>query len=369
MLAIRSATRPWRQLRWTQRSLTTTTPTTTRFQSQSQSHPLSLGYVAGLQSFGPTAPFPDFEEAYELLKDVEPEVLLDFENDLWSNQRQKVVWSSKQVSVIDTEGPETRPDGVPVATRSLILNERPHLIQSSVEISAIGAAGPSNFGAPPPLTGAMGTHVGGLALAVPLWLCRFTSTATSRRSPRVAIIGAGGCTLPSVLANLGALVTAVEPNDEVREAALGCFGVSDERFHLVPGLGEDYLREEALLDVLIIDAEDGAAPPQAMRERAFWADVVAPSLSPAAVVAVNCIGEEEEKVELRRTVESALLRHSVWVCDVPAEAGVSARHSLLFATPEECNLNVLEKAMEAGYVADGHLWLGKVKEATCHIIG
>ena len=323
--------------------------------------PLSTGYVAGLQSYGPDAPFPDFEEAYSLLQSVDPAVLRDFENEMWETDRKKFVWGTKKVSVIDS----ANNGDLTTVTRSLLLNQRPNLIQSSVEIPSVGADGPSTFGAPPPLEGPTGTHLGGLALSLPLWLTGHQEGPP----PQCAIIGAGGCTVPAVMARSGAIVTAVDPEEDVLEAARACFGAGDGRFEMVLGCGIEFLeglrqRNGERLDVLIIDAEDGTAPPEDMARGHFWTDVVAPVLQPSAVVAVNCIGDEMEKTALKEVMKDALPMHSVWNCAVPSKAMITDRHTILFAVPPDCHLDLLNKILGSGsYVADDRLWLDMIMKA------
>mmetsp|Transcript_44208 Transcript_44208/g.86754 ORF Transcript_44208/g.86754 Transcript_44208/m.86754 type:complete len:194 (+) Transcript_44208:31-612(+) len=158
--------------------------------SSRQDPPLSLGFVAGIQSNGPDAPFPDFDVAHSLLQSVDPQVLIDFEEELWETERKKFVWGTAAVSVIDSAA--GNPGEKFPCTRAMVLNRRPDKIQSVVPILHVGAPGPARFGAPPPLTGVAGTLAGGLALAMPLW--RLSGTGRSCESrPRCAVLGAGGC--------------------------------------------------------------------------------------------------------------------------------------------------------------------------------
>ena len=67
---------------------------------------MSLGYLAGIQSSGPNASFDSFDEADDLLQTVaeqDPTLLSEFEDDLWKNSRQQFVYSTKSISVIDTD--------------------------------------------------------------------------------------------------------------------------------------------------------------------------------------------------------------------------------------------------------------------------
>jgi spermidine synthase len=197
--------------------------------------------------------------------------------------------------------------------------------------------------------------LGGLALAVPLWLASHNRTLPAKDDldrPRAVVIGAGGCTIPAVLAKAGCDVTAIEPHADVYDAARQYFGADDANIKLLVGYGEEYLSDHDSKDLdkkfhlLLIDAEDGqSTPPQSMREETFWTDAVSPHLATNAVIAVNIISNQEERFELTRIVDKALQGHDVWCCEVPANANVSDRHCIMFATPQtkEENDGVLER--------------------------
>jgi len=159
----------------------------------------------------------------------------------------------------------------------------------------------------------------------------------------------------------------VDPEGEVLDAAINFFGAGDPRIGTVRGCGIEFVRRpegRGTVDVLIIDAEDGTAPPESMRGIDFW-EGAAPALAPCAVVAANCIGEEDEKEALTEVVTAALPGHTVWTVAVPPEADVSRRHSLLFATPRGCRVGSLGDALgEGSYVTDGKAWLDAVGRAT-----
>jgi precorrin-6B methylase 2 len=255
--------------------------------------------------------------------------------------------------------------------RSLVFNARPRLIQSSVEIDHVGALGPKVLGTPPPLVGLTATHLGGLALAVPLWLAS-NKTAPGKdatNKPRAIVIGAGGCTIPAVLAKAGCDVTAIEPNIDVLEAACRHFGAEDAAIKLIAGYGEEYLAQETRkVDLLIIDAEDGkSAPPQSMREESFWGEVVLSRLEPDAIVAVNVIADQNERAELRRIVDKALESHDVWCCEVPEVACVSDRHCIMFATPASTEFDAMrhfkEELNKFEYVDLPEEWFNKIEDA------
>lgn len=111
-----------------------------------------------------------------------------------------------------------------------------------------------------------------------------------------------------------------------------------------------------MVDVLVIDAEDGSAPPKSMRTSDFWADTVLPALNfttaalpfggcGGPVVGVNVIGSESEIARLMDTMRKAFANsehsnthtYSVLVVSPPPEAEVSNRHRLVFALPTSDN--------------------------------
>lgn len=336
-----------------------------------QEQPLSLGYVAGLQCQSPSGdtPWNTFDEAYDLLRQVDPAVLREFETTVRTQDGMEFVYATKDVSVIDmrvvqnSQAGTCSDDGKDTGggIRSLVFNARPKLIQSSIEIECVGAAGPKVWGAPPPLVGLTATHLGGLALALPLWLACSggkNNRRDERKKPSAVVLGAGGCTIPAVLAKAGCHVTAIEPSEDVRYAARHYFGASDGGVELLAGFGEDYLVSrmnngndatdnicDAAIDILVIDAEDdNSAPPSSMKEESFWNDAVVPSLSPNGVVAVNAIADQDERNKFIRMVNEVMESHHIWCCEVPSIAKVSNRHSIMFATPtaaEEGGLDIM----------------------------
>ena len=345
-----------------------------------RSRPLSLGYVAGLQSHSVSredddddeATWSSFDEAYEILEQIDPEVLYEFEQNLWDEDRMKFIHSTKDISVIDMEI-----HGEDKAVRSLVFNARPKLIQSSIEIDNVGATGPKVLGAPSPLVGLTATHLGGLALALPLWLASNSndelSMGNTKNKPRAIVIGAGGCTIPAILAKAGCNVTAIEPHEDICDAACRYFGAQDAGVKLVRGYGEEYLYQDTTkADLLIIDAEDGkSAPPQSMREESFWREVALPRLSPRAIVAINVIADQKERIELRSILDRGLQTHDVWCCEVPEIANVSDRHCIMFATPRtkgedidtNCTLERFREELDKfDYVDMPKEWLNEIEQ-------
>lgn len=296
--------------------------------------------------------------------------------------------------------------------RYLVWNERPNLIQTAVEVPHIGAPyrhyfydkthTPQLVARPPsPISQ---THLGGLAAVLPFWN-RANANASNKDpnapprpvgSPNCLLIGAGGCSLAHTLAaNLfldeykqhdesetksksnknNPQLTAVEASSEIMHASMLWFGAkqNDEQksvakkdtndspeppfFHLVHSTGEMYLESlvkctnssSSPIDILIIDAEDGSAPPQSMRSSTFWKELVLPSLNVDGfpIVGVNSIGTKSETSELVRTMQEAFrgdgnasgLNYNMLIVAPPPEAKVSDRHNLIFALPRKKNLS------------------------------
>ena len=394
--------------------------------------PLSLGYVAGLQTQSASTSNSNnddltwtfFDEAYEILQQVDPEVLLEFETDLWEQDGMKFVHSTKEISVIDLYHQHQlyEPNHTTKAVRSLIFNARPSLIQSSIEVEFYTEQNEIEhdhdhdhehqheiepkvhvqvlWGKPPPLVGLTATHLGGLTLSVPLWLaCRKNKKNlqngndndddSDKNKPRALVLGAGGCTIPSLLKKSGCNVIAIEPSHDVRHAALTYFGAgkADADIVLLPGYGEDFLGKHhqhqphqhqqhqhqqrnsnstcSNFDILIIDAEDGqSAPPHSMKDASFWRDQVVPSLNDESVVAVNVIADHHERAELRHLVAEAMPSHHVWYCKVPSIAEVSSRHCILFATIDDNIMPRVKEAMdEFDYVDMKSEWIKEMELA------
>lgn len=437
-------------------------------------HHRACGYLAGLHSYQPRpgeeahetasesesepqtqaqaqADFDSFESAWDAIQLVPDELLNDFEDELWETQSKRFVYGTKQVSVIDAvenhadatsaDNDESEITKTTTAVfRYLILNERPNLIQTAVEVPCVGAPYHHYFNIeedevpetliPRPPSPVSQTHLGGLAMALPFWYSAngdsdnpITTPEDRHHSPpNCLLIGAGGASLAHTLAaNLFLKsynsnrhqnsvscdsdaattiksinrpeLTAVEACPEILRASQLWFGAGDEKeeateaeksnhpttnteppfFDLVCDTGESYLeslvaslkREEKLshetnssssssshrpIDILIIDAEDGSAPPISMRTPAFWNEMVLPSLNPASgsVVAVNAIGTDSETSALVCTMREAFCDsapsdgeahsgydYTVLVVDPPPEAKVTGRHKLIFALPSK----------------------------------
>ena len=307
--------------------------------------PCCVGFLAGLHSHGPDAEYDDFDIAYETLCDVPINLLRSFEEELKMNQMRVFVHGDKEVSVIDSEDED-------VTTRTLILNRRPHLVQTAIRISSPFAK--YSYSGPSPLSE---THFPGLALA--LLMC-------PDANPRCAVIGAGGCELPNTLATFNpSSLVAVEPSEEVRNAAALFFGADASKYELVGSDGESFLSSQpsSSLDLLIVDADDGNIPPKSMRAYSFFTDLVIPALSDNGVMAINAVGSVDEISTLEGTIRASFPNHSTARLPAPREAGVnSERHVLLFVTPspiipEELSANLIKRPV----VSSPKLWIEQIE--------
>lgn len=148
--------------------------------------------------------------------------------------------------------------------RSLHFNDRYDYVQSSVRVSVAGLVDHSR---PPPTVGETGTVVSGLGLAVASHILLTPSWAhASHMALRIAVVGAGACSLPAFLhtALPAAQVDAVELSAAVCAAARDHFGVaeleaSSSRFRLHEGCGFEWLEAAPpdSADILVIDMEFG----------------------------------------------------------------------------------------------------------------
>jgi spermidine synthase len=173
----------------------------------------------------------------------------------------------------------------------------------------------------------------------------------------------------------GLSVVAVEPSGEVIEVAKEYFGLGGTPVRIVEGFGEEYLTDpgrcggdgEGKTHVLIVDAEDGDAPPAIMRTGEFWSGVARDALHDDAVVGVNFIGDFSEREEFVATLQLAFRSHKVVVCSVPKVANVSERHCLVFVVPgpgatESKFGNGVEMFVRGkGFVEDEDAWLECVR--------
>jgi len=417
-----------------------------------QSH--ARGYLAGLHSYQSSqegksteAEFESFDSAWEAIQSVPEDLLKEFEDELWETQSRRFVYGTKEVSVIDeietkanSNSDVTQPQDAKVI-RYLVLNERPNLIQTAVEVPEVGAPyehyhfdEKKQMVARPPSPISQ-THLCGLAMALPFWNKANPTDDSSAEAkifnpPSCLLIGAGGCSLAHTLAanlflkeynekflsgNQGTDeeqpqsierpgLAAVEACPEILQASTLWFGAGNEGddskkvkarelqppfFDLVQSTGESYLeslikslnaktatdgpKHPSLIDLLIIDAEDGSAPPKSMRTHEFWKKLVLPCLNrdQSPVIGVNSIGTKSETNDLINTVEEVLGGdYTILVLAPPPEAMVTDRHKLIFALPKakidaaaEVACWSLSKDELTGYVDAPEAWAKEISVA------
>ncbi|CAI5742347.1 unnamed protein product [Hyaloperonospora brassicae] len=236
------------------------------------------------------------------LREVEPEVVLQYKAEFFDKFSRRVVFNDDEVTVLDSliDGP----------SRSFVFNNRLQLTQSEVALCRMPDA---RADAEPEFDRtalALEVH---RALCMPLaWLLKRDKKP---RPLRVSVLGAGACTLPLFLLEhispreLGRL-DAVEPSNRVNAIAKRFFGVtaavqSDQRLVIHEKTGEDYLaeqNEDAAFDLLVLDVESGEncagvlAPPLAMLESNFLITAKR-VLVPRGILAINVIAESHAALE------------------------------------------------------------------------
>ena len=300
------------------------------------------------------------------------------------SKARRLVWEDNDVTVIDTVvhssgadlaetpalGLESEEEGV---TRSLYLNDRPGLVQTSIHLSSDDVAAiearikghhepnvcVAQLGVfPSPL---VGEHHQGLAIGAAL--AKFLSSGIKGGGAagglRVAVLGAGGCALPTYLAKLPffAHVTAVESSKAVVKAAAAYFitaspklcatSDSDQVDYEYPGntllqivnrRAEEWLLTVAdgYFDLLIIDIEDGetnanslVAPPAWCLDPNFL-KLCSSKLNASGVLGMNLIGAPGDfSSAFSRVAESGL--PFVYRADRPPKDTGSSREAALFA--------------------------------------
>ena len=302
------------------------------------------GYLAGLQSWvSPRTrqtllggePFGSFRDAYDALGGVADADLLAFEADLKASRGWEFLYGSRNWSVVEADG-----------VRALLNNTAPQTVQSSIRLD----------GGPPPLSGPLGSAVGGLGLCVPLYAAWGQRVAAN---PSVLLLGGGGCALPPVLRRaLGATVTAVEPDDEVRSIACEYFDASCE---LVGGCGAEAVAEarDGSFDIVVVDAaEGGNAPPDALASPAFFADV-GRVLTEPSVLAVNVVARDAETLARVRDA-AACVGGELFECELPAPLvaeGSPDFARLLFAVRGDAFPSLAGHHPLLAHVDEGELWM------------
>ena len=231
--------------------------------------------------------------------------------------------------------------------RALLNNEAPAAVQSSVRLD----------GGPPPLSGPLGSAVGGLGLAAPLYAAAGGAVA----NPNVLLIGGGGCALPPVLYDaLGGTVTAVEPDDEVRSIAHEYFGAPGAWGELVGGCGAEAVAaaRDGSFDIVVVDAADGAgAPPAALSTLGFFGKL-GRVLAEPSVLAVNVVARDATTLARVRDA-AARVGGALFECELPAPliaGGSSSNARLLFAVRGDALPSLAGHPLLA-HVDEGELWV------------
>ncbi|RLN83980.1 hypothetical protein BBJ28_00009462, partial [Nothophytophthora sp. Chile5] len=247
-----------------------------------------------------------YDELSEMLRDlreVEPDFVAQYKAELFANASRQIVYHDDQVTVLDSFFAGASP------VRSFVFNDRLHLTQSELALQS------SNSSAELEPTFDRST----LALDVHRALCMPLAWLPQRDQSmpplRVAVLGAGACTLPLFLLehlqprDLGQ-VDAVEPSAEVNSIAQRFFGVQtalqcDKRIVVHEQTGETFLAEQAetpAFDLVVVDVEAGEshegvlAPPLAMLEAGFLLTAKR-LLVPHGILALNVITESEQALE------------------------------------------------------------------------
>lgn len=192
-----------------------------------------------------------YEEACQTLCDVPQSMLDEFELELEA-QGQQVVLSTPRLTVLDTE---ESGDSGNSWLRSLHFNEKLDFVQSCVRVRGDKDCDPiariPDHSAPPPSQGSTATHLKILLAAVGLHqvISQLERTAVYdvHRPMRLAILGAGGCSVPAHLVTALQLpgakpaeIHAVEVDTEVVATARECFGIGAlEKVAQHPGSATD----------------------------------------------------------------------------------------------------------------------------------
>eukprot|EP00644_Phytophthora_capsici_P002738 jgi/Phyca11/553725/estExt2_Genewise1Plus.C_PHYCAscaffold_550024 len=237
-----------------------------------------------------------YDELHQMLQDlreVEPDFEAQYKAELFAKFSRRIVFSDDQVT--DRPVLDSYVDG---ATRSFVFNDRLHLTQSEVALSEM-SDGSSEF------------DRSKLALDVHRALCMPFAWLPKTQLPlRMAVLGAGACTLPLFLLEHHSLqelerLDAVEPSSQVNSIAHRFFGVSealqkDQRLVIHEEMGEDFLQQEGeTFDVLVVDVEAGEscegvrAPPIGMLDRQFLQTAKC-RLAPGGILAINVITKSKE---------------------------------------------------------------------------
>ena len=166
-----------------------------------------------------------YEEASDALQHVDASMLDEFAAEL-AKGGQQVVASTAQVTVLDSAvAEETSGPSRPTRSwlRSLHFNDRLDYVQSCVRVKGAAKFRAADHSQPPPAHGATATHLHLLLVAVGLHRAIVSHTGRPLAEDlRIAVLGAGGCSVPAYLATALRLpggrraeIDAVELNKDV----------------------------------------------------------------------------------------------------------------------------------------------------------
>ena len=164
----------------------------------------------------------------------------------------------------------------------------------------------------------------------------------------IAVLGAGGCAMPSYLykkyttSKQSCVIDAVEPNIEVLGLAERFFGVrfatEGGKKGIVPHAmkGEQYMKDtnKKPLDVLLIDTctnelEKTLAPVSSMLDLEFWKNVSI-RMKQDGMVVVNVLGGDEHEKKLLSSIKQ-LLNFSI-----PMELKIKGSNNLVYVMLKKC---------------------------------
>ncbi|RMX64725.1 hypothetical protein DD238_004548 [Peronospora effusa] len=259
--------------------------------------------VHDIHQSGENFTYNELQQMLQDLKEVEPELLMQYKTDFFHKFSRRIVFYDDEVTVLDNliNG---------VATRSLVFTDRLHLTQSEVVMNQMSDADTNVDPKFDRTTLAFDVH---RALCMPFaW---FPDCDGKSLPLHVSVLGAGACTLPLfLLEHLSPeelkRLDAVEPSSQVNSIAQHFFGVRevlqrDERLVIHEKKGEDFLKEQsksAAFDLLVLDVEAGTdcagvrAPPLAMLEPKFLYRTKC-VLASHGILAINVITESKAALE------------------------------------------------------------------------
>ena len=294
------------------------------------------GFLAGL-TYGLNG--LSYEDSYDLISDVPIQDLKDWENGHFLEHRQRVVFGTQELSVVDTFPTEDENkhivvrDSESVFVRSMYFNRRIDLEQSRVLVSRFDENEVFNFTEPSP-------HVRGLAIALA------AIRNNSKYPVRVCVLGGGGCVLSMFFRSMlddKSQIDTVDISNDALFLARRFFGIAEyegDRFRIHEQCGIAWTTNIAKtkphsIDILAIDVEDGdaleeqnaspVAPPRSFLDSSFL-EAAFQSLDTQGCMVINIIGDEQQfHTACEAVVDAGFFHTSV---DVPGAVG--NRQRILF---------------------------------------